>query len=225
MDNSAPKTFDEFAKKYTPRIKSYILAQNNKNSTKLDPDDFIQEVLIKFDREKTLNKYNPEKGASFNTWFNRIIYNFYCTAIRKKGEHDAKFFSMPENQKISNTDTYLKTDTQYILSNKDDRKLILNIIENIPEVRTRLSIKLKAYPLINLNSEDISFIAEKTGLAKNNIKDGLEKMYNKKPGDRPGLKDTDVANLLGFKSFSTQKERAVRKYVIPQYIYMKNRHK
>ncbi len=231
MNTAIPKTFNEFARKYTPRIRNYILARNKENSVKIDPDEFVQEFLIKFNKKNTLEKYNPERGASFDTWLYRILYNSFCTSFRLKKEENEEVFNLPENyekfisdhKKDSNTERYLKTRDAFICISEEDIELILNFTEDISDVRERLSIKLKAYPYIDLNDEDLDFMAQKTGIEKKYLPDELKKMYGTKPGERAGLKDKDIARLLGFSSFTNQRDRAVRKYIIPQYKYMKSR--
>ena len=231
MHGNAPKTFDEFVREYTPEIQGFIRFKNSKNSTKLDPDDFFQDVLIKFDKSKILDKYDPERGASFRTFFFRIINNFYNTVIRIQAEEDKSLCALPDSydkiidgrQADNNPDTFLKTSEIFVCIDNEDLKIVLDLIENIPDVKERLSIKLKSYPFIRLNDEEMNYMVKTSGIKKKQFVSELKRMFEAKAGERAGLKDKDAAKLIGYASFTNQRERAVRKHIISQYVYMKSR--
>jgi hypothetical protein len=105
---------------------------------------------------------------------------------------------------------------------KIDLELVLQIIDDIPTPHERLAIKLKIYPHIQLNQEELAYIANKLETSVHNVLIEIQNMYSQKSIGEFGLRDQDIAKLLKVTSFTNQKERAVRKYIEPLYNYIKS---
>ncbi|MBN2107103.1 MAG: hypothetical protein JW832_06715 [Deltaproteobacteria bacterium] len=95
MSYQTPASLEEFQKSYAAAVRSFIRAKNKTATLKLDPDDFVQDVLVKFIEEKTLEKYDPARGASFKTFLSRVLYYFYLTKFEtvKRDSMSAKAVS------------------------------------------------------------------------------------------------------------------------------------
>ncbi len=220
MPPKAPRTIDELVRDYAPLIRSFINGKNKDNSTQLDADEFEQKIYIKCNKTNIFEKYDPEK-ASFNTYFRRILLNYYYNEVRKQENEDKKIIKVLDDQtfedKPDDDPVYIFNKDFSIEISEDLAELLLQWIDEIPDMKARLSIKVKLYPLIRFTADEMLFMAENAGVAPDTIEELLTKMHNEKPGQSPGLRDVDAAKLLGYRSFTTQRDRAVRKHLIPRY--------
>jgi hypothetical protein len=114
--NEVLTDYTEFCQEWEVRIKSIVMGSNLFSMN--DIDDIVQDLLTTYYTKSYLEKYDPEKGASFAT----SVYNF--VTIRIKGMYDNK-------QRLHKRETLL-LDDDFILDN-GDRIKIIDLVESPPE--------------------------------------------------------------------------------------------
>ncbi|MEI6125527.1 MAG: hypothetical protein WCQ99_03140 [Pseudomonadota bacterium] len=222
MLKSTPASFEEFVKKHTPQIRSFINYQNSKSSTKIDPDDFIQDIFQKFLLEGTLAKHDP-KIASFKTYLDRILYNFYISMVIRVTEKEKFYvdFKEPHNEAKK---TFIETSIAPELNNEEDIALVIQLIDRVPKMQERLLLKLKLFiPSIVFSQEECSIMAGNAKIPEGQLLGEIVKKYKQKPGESPGLRNEDITKYLPYKagSISTLFKRLVRIHILEQYVILK----
>ena len=160
MKYTAPASFECFVRDYTPQVRTSIAYRNRNNPTRLADDDLVQEFFAKWLREDTLLKYDPGK-ASFETFLDRVINNFYISEIRKQAKLEKRELikgSEPVDENKENCQSAVEP-AEELFGSEDDYLLVMRVIDAIPRVEERLLVKLKLYhPGIPLCDDETGFL-------------------------------------------------------------------
>ncbi len=225
MKYIAPSSFDCFVRDYTPQVRKSIASRKRKYQTRLAEDDLVQEFFVKSLREDTLEKYDPEK-ASFKTYLDRVINNFFISELRKQLSHEQRELikdSAPLDEDKKVVEPACEAESE-LFGSDDDYLLVLRIIDAIPRVEERVLIKLKLYhPGIHLCDDERELLKRSCNCSNSGIEQKLLDLYEKKPGSGNGLRNEDIASFVPFSagSITTTFQRLVKKHIIEQYMIMK----
>ena len=197
MPRKPPKTLEDFADQYTPEIISYINFQNSKSSVQVIPKDFLQDFFTKVLTEKTLEKFDPSRGQ-FNTFLNRVLYNFYVSMVERRAKEE-KFFADPPGDKSWGDDDTIPSraiDNYLNFETEENIHLVLSFMQKIPNIKERLLIKLKFYyPSMAFSDDGISYLSKSLNIREENVTKKLNELYEDKPGESIGIRNKDISKM------------------------------
>lgn len=223
MTDIVPTTIEQLEKAYLSEIKKFLNGRNYENKIRIDEHDFAQEVLIKFFKENLLERYDPSR-AQFKTFLNRIMQSVYLSAIRKRAhlEYFEEAMDEPDYARKANPGP-VDPAHDTIITDEKDAALIAKLMQAVPRIEERLLLKLKLFlPGFEFSPEETTYLAERMAIQGDDVTSVILDLYNKKAGEKPGLRNEDIVTMLPFKagSISTLYKRLVRKHITDQYILL-----
>jgi|GEM_PF-5735912 len=226
MANTVPTTIEELKARYSTTIKKLIYLKSKKYILPLScAEDIEQEFYLKCITNNLLEKYDPTKAA-FQTYLDRIITGVCLTlsqreqAAKKEDYDDDKLVKLSPLSAIYSEKQKLETGNE-----PPDIKAIIDLLNKIPKKEERLLLKLKFYcEAIPLTEDERAYLAERMGVDEKDVEQSLKNMQRATTAHEIGLKNKDICRLLPYQmgSVSTLFKRLVRKYILDQYIYLKN---